>query len=126
MKKGILILIISEKKINKFWSEQKKGENIFKLKLFNDKNLLGKNYNIENSINKNIKEILEKSKEKKIQNIICHCKRTKCLKNYCECFSNGKYCVGCKCNNCFNNEKNLQKIEKVKQISFMKSQFKNN
>ncbi|XP_050286402.1 uncharacterized protein LOC126725637 isoform X2 [Quercus robur] len=33
----------------------------------------------------------------------CNCKRSKCLKLYCECFAAGVYCVdSCACVNCFN------------------------
>lgn len=32
----------------------------------------------------------------------CNCKKSKCLKLYCECFAAEKYCVGCKCINCQN------------------------
>ncbi|KAF2297612.1 hypothetical protein GH714_000195 [Hevea brasiliensis] len=33
----------------------------------------------------------------------CNCKRSKCLKLYCECFAAGVYCLdSCACNNCFN------------------------
>ena len=32
----------------------------------------------------------------------CGCSRTKCLKLYCECFSNNRYCKNCKCKNCKN------------------------
>jgi len=33
----------------------------------------------------------------------CNCKKTKCLKLYCECFANGGVCrPGCKCENCHN------------------------
>ncbi|XP_050246285.1 CRC domain-containing protein TSO1-like [Quercus robur] len=33
----------------------------------------------------------------------CNCKRSKCLKLYCECFGAGVYCVdSCACVNCFN------------------------
>ena len=35
----------------------------------------------------------------------CTCKKTKCLKMYCECFSSGGYCKpGCSCLECSNNE----------------------
>ncbi|XVE89141.1 hypothetical protein DITRI_Ditri19aG0126500 [Diplodiscus trichospermus] len=35
---------------------------------------------------------------------LCNCKRSKCLKLYCECFAAGVYCVdSCACENCFNN-----------------------
>lgn len=33
----------------------------------------------------------------------CNCKKSKCLKLYCECFAAGVYCVGpCTCEGCFN------------------------
>jgi hypothetical protein len=32
----------------------------------------------------------------------CKCKKSKCLKLYCECFAAEKYCTGCKCTNCQN------------------------
>ncbi|RID71978.1 hypothetical protein BRARA_C03888 [Brassica rapa] len=33
----------------------------------------------------------------------CHCKKSKCLKLYCECFASGVYCiVSCSCVDCFN------------------------
>jgi hypothetical protein len=34
--------------------------------------------------------------------IHCTCKKTKCIKKYCECFSNGFLCHNCKCENCEN------------------------
>jgi hypothetical protein len=32
----------------------------------------------------------------------CKCKKSKCLKLYCECFAAEKYCFDCKCTNCQN------------------------
>jgi hypothetical protein len=33
----------------------------------------------------------------------CNCKRSKCLKLYCECFANNKFCgANCACNGCSN------------------------
>lgn len=32
----------------------------------------------------------------------CNCKKSKCLKLYCECFANLRYCVGCNCHDCNN------------------------
>ncbi|CAG9315186.1 unnamed protein product [Blepharisma stoltei] len=34
--------------------------------------------------------------------IPCGCQRTHCLKLYCECFANNRYCIGCNCHNCHN------------------------
>lgn len=32
----------------------------------------------------------------------CNCKKSRCLKLYCECFASQDYCVGCKCVDCHN------------------------
>ena len=32
----------------------------------------------------------------------CTCTKTRCIKKYCECFANGKFCFGCHCIDCFN------------------------
>ena len=34
--------------------------------------------------------------------ICCYCTKTKCIKKYCECFSNNRYCKNCHCVNCLN------------------------
>ena len=34
----------------------------------------------------------------------CNCKKSKCLKLYCECFAALRYCEGCNCQDCNNNE----------------------
>ena len=33
----------------------------------------------------------------------CNCKKSRCLKLYCECFAADLYCNGCNCINCHNN-----------------------
>jgi hypothetical protein len=33
----------------------------------------------------------------------CNCKKSKCLKLYCECFAAERYCFGCNCVDCSNN-----------------------
>ena len=33
---------------------------------------------------------------------VCKCSKTKCLKLYCECFSDGKLCEDCDCKGCHN------------------------
>ena len=65
---------------------------------------LNKNESIETSkINYNI---INNSSDNKIiiKNNKCSCKNTNCLKFYCECFSNGRYCNDCSCCNCKNTE----------------------
>ncbi|KAK9813215.1 hypothetical protein WJX72_010856 [[Myrmecia] bisecta] len=32
----------------------------------------------------------------------CNCKKSKCLKLYCDCFAAGQYCTNCTCQNCCN------------------------
>lgn len=49
---------------------------------------------------------------------MCNCKKTKCLKLYCDCFSVGELCgTECKCVECCNNEITLncrnEAIEKI-------------
>jgi len=34
---------------------------------------------------------------------ICNCKRSNCLKLYCDCFAGGEYCINCNCTSCYNN-----------------------
>ncbi|KAL4506448.1 hypothetical protein ABPG72_000019 [Tetrahymena utriculariae] len=44
----------------------------------------------------------------------CKCKKSKCLKLYCECFLRGNYCNDqCICTDCGNNDKNLDEREKA-------------
>jgi hypothetical protein len=37
----------------------------------------------------------------------CNCKKSSCLKQYCDCFAVGLECnFECRCNNCLNNDQN--------------------
>jgi hypothetical protein len=38
--------------------------------------------------------------------VTCNCKRSKCLKLYCDCFRFSKYCFGCRCHDCSNSVSN--------------------
>lgn len=41
----------------------------------------------------------------------CNCKRSKCLKLYCECFSNQLFCnPECSCKGCANTEANSKRL----------------
>lgn len=44
---------------------------------------------------------------------ICNCKKSKCLKLYCDCFANGELCINCNCNCCMNKHGNEVEIRKA-------------
>ena len=56
------------------------------------------NRNNSNPIN-NIKKETNNLPNSKVH---CTCKKTKCIKKYCECYSSGNKCFNCKCENCEN------------------------
>lgn len=43
----------------------------------------------------------------------CNCKKSKCLKLYCECFAAELYCSGCNCNDCHNTKEFEDKRSKA-------------
>ncbi|OMJ79444.1 hypothetical protein SteCoe_20546 [Stentor coeruleus] len=43
----------------------------------------------------------------------CKCRKTYCLKLYCDCFANGEYCMGCGCMEC----KNIPECESERRVS---------
>ena len=47
----------------------------------------------------------------------CNCKKSHCLKLYCECFSNKSYCSGCNCVSCLNTQENEAQREKAMQAT---------
>ena len=55
------------------------------------------------------KIIEEKNKKKNF----CNCKKSECLKLYCNCFANGEKCIGCNCRNCSNQIGNELFIKKI-------------
>jgi hypothetical protein len=71
----------------------------------------------EKNVNKKTSEIKSKP--------CCSCVKTKCIKKYCECFANNKFCINCCCADCRNKEiymtyqnKNNQTNSNVKEIIF--------
>ena len=71
--------------------------------------------NNNNNINNNIHIYSsDKYKEEKAKKkFSCRCKKSNCMKLYCDCFANGEKCVGCNCVNCSNvigNEINIKKV----------------
>jgi len=60
------------------------------------------NNNINNKNNMNINYIKADSNNIPNARIHCTCKKTRCIKKYCECFSSGILCYNCKCENCEN------------------------
>ena len=50
---------------------------------------------------KSKKKILFDKKEN-IEKFTCNCTKTKCVKKYCECFANNRYCRDCNCVDCLN------------------------
>lgn len=51
----------------------------------------------------------------------CHCKKSKCLKLYCDCFSAERYCSGCKCTNC----QNTPAFESIRNKAIVDTKAKN-
>ena len=68
-----------------------------------------------NSNNNDKYIILENGQRQLNKNsLTCTCKNSSCLKFYCECFSNGKYCQNCTCINC----KNITQFESLRQEKY--------
>ncbi|PRP88975.1 hypothetical protein PROFUN_02253 [Planoprotostelium fungivorum] len=56
-------------------------------------------------------DVSTESRAKKRQ---CHCKNSKCVKLYCECFAAGEFCDGCICIDCHNTPENKAQVERAK------------
>jgi hypothetical protein len=46
----------------------------------------------------------------------CKCKKSKCLKLYCECFASNVFCRGCQCNDCHNIPEHAE--ERLKAVEY--------
>ena len=55
----------------------------------------------------------EKTREEGGKKVCCNCKKSRCLKLYCECFAAQKFCQECNCLNCANLQANIEEKEKV-------------
>jgi len=51
----------------------------------------------------------------------CNCKKSMCLKLYCECFAAGQFCEGCNCTECHN----LKEYEQEREAAFKQIAKKN-
>lgn len=58
----------------------------------------------------------------------CNCKKSRCIKLYCDCFAANSLCEGCQCINCHNNEDYQKKVhhnveESNDQVSIIKQEL---
>ncbi|CAM9254094.1 unnamed protein product, partial [Phaeothamnion confervicola] len=50
------------------------------------------------------RRVIGAARDQEIAERACNCKRSNCLKLYCECFANGMICQPrCRCQSCYNN-----------------------
>ena len=94
--------------------DKNNNKNIYKIKLINSINLPNfLNYtpkkdnltikkNKSNEYVSNTSFTTNNSLLEKSESFKCTCKNSNCLKFYCECFANGKFCKNCLCCNCQN------------------------
>lgn len=67
------------------------------------KSIPNKTVNLNEDGNGNVKQMSEIEKELfHLKKIRCKCKKSKCIKLYCECLANNEVCIGCECENCDN------------------------
>ncbi len=89
--------------------KQKKINSINNIINSNNNNKVDMNINMNINVNNYYPlyitdtKMIEKFNEEKIKKkFSCNCKKSKCLKLYCDCFANGEYCVDCNCESCSN------------------------
>lgn len=64
---------------------------------------------------------VDKENSKSSRKSSCNCKRSRCLKLYCECFAAEKYCNGCNCQDC----KNTPQFESIRAEAIKATRAKN-
>ena len=73
---------------------------------------------------KEYKPLEKKDTNKKKERVACHCKKSKCLRLYCECFAKGLICgVDCVCDGCHNTNELKDLREMVVQETLEKNPF---
>lgn len=70
--------------------------------------------------------LLADSETKKAESLekiktVCGCSKTKCLKLYCECFTEGKYCQDCDCRNCHNTSEYKEERDSIMERTKLKN-----
>ena len=113
----------SNKKNNEYKNKEEiKGKSINFNELENNKNsyfnnIINQNIQKTNNfekiyINKTINNNKNLHQNSLVNNkICCTCTKTNCIKKYCLCYANGKFCKGCECINCMNTPKNKKERE---------------
>ena len=69
-------------------------------------------------------KIMDEDKKEEGEVNPCGCSRTKCLKLYCECFRNNKFCVDCKCRNCKNKPEHSELRERASELNIVNKNSK--
>ncbi len=87
-------IIKNNKNVNNYYNNNINNNNLITINdNNNNNNLNNNNININNNLNNS-------------QKICCICTKTNCIKKYCACFANGRFCENCECQNCLNTREN--------------------
>ena len=70
--------------------------------LINNNNETNNKFNFFQSKKIITSDVKETDNNNSTDKTCCYCTKTRCIKKYCECFSNNRYCKNCHCSNCLN------------------------